>query len=61
MQTVVMCSQEEFCCHQKETGGDIRMGTYNKIEYWCMATPCQYPGKLCLYIKMGGKRPQEGE
>lgn len=57
MRTVYHCQQDEFCCSQTETGGEY--GT--PYEVHCMADFCLYPGKQCLYIKMGGKRPQDGE
>lgn len=57
MKTVVMCKPDEFCCSQKETGGEYGA----PLEFLCMADCCRYPGKLCLYVKAGGKRTQDGE
>lgn len=40
---------------QKETGGEH----YAPLEIWCMAATCRYPGKMCLFVEKGGKRPQD--
>jgi hypothetical protein len=58
MRTVYMISPDQFCQEQKETGGELPGAP---LEIWCMATSCRYPGKRCLYVEKGGKRPQDGE
>lgn len=56
-----MCRDDEFCLEQYETGG-IHGCCHNPLVYHCMArNGCQHPGRECLYIKSGGKRPQDSE
>jgi len=58
MRTVTICRIEQFCPYCKETGGEY--GTPR--EFYCMSGGfCRYPGKRCLYVEKGGKRPQDGE
>jgi len=57
MEVVHHCKPDEFCESCTETGGEYGA----PYETHCMASPCRYPGKTCVYIKMGGKRPQDGE
>ena len=61
MHTLFHCHPSEFCCSQQETGGIYMDGKFTPIKILCIATHCRYPGKQCLYVKNGGKRPQDGE
>jgi hypothetical protein len=57
MHTLYYVSPDQFCPHQKETGGEYGVG----LVLYCMADHCPWPGKQCLYVEKGGKRPQDGE
>jgi len=56
MRPVYHCQPDEFCVSQRETGGEYGI----PLEFYCMAMHCAYPGKMCLYVKMGGKRLLHG-
>ena len=58
MRTVTNIPVHLFCGYQKETGGELPQAP---LQIYCMATHCPYPGKQCLFIVKGGKRPQDGE
>jgi hypothetical protein len=48
MKTVYHCTTDEFCCSQKETGGEYGV----PLEIHCMSgNHCPDPGKQCLYRK----------
>jgi hypothetical protein len=57
MRTVYHVSPEQFCPYQKEDGGEY----HAPLEIFCVAEYCRFPGKMCLYVEKGGKRPQDGE
>jgi len=47
------CKSDEFCICCYENGG-----VYDApLSYYCNTELCGYPGKMCLFVQKGGKRP----
>ena len=56
MKTVYHCTTDEFCCSQKETGGEYGI----PLQIQCMnVDDCRYPEKQCLFRKMRAAITQE--
>ena len=53
MRTVVMCRPEQSCNYQRETGGECGV----RLELHCQAETCPFPAKPCVFVEMGGVRP----
>ena len=52
MITTTYCKSEHFCPHCKETGGEYEV----PLTFYCFENPCEYPGRMCMFVQKGGKR-----
>jgi len=52
MITTTFCKPEHFCPYCKETGGEYGV----PLTFYCFENPCEYPGRMCMFVQAGGKR-----